>query len=58
MAKRAELLRSRPKYNRNLKIFMDLTGTLIAIFACAVSALGYFSISKMLDATDQGDGML
>jgi len=37
---------------------MDLTGTFISMFACAVCALGYLAISKMLNGTDQGDGLL
>lgn len=37
---------------------MDLTGTLISLFALGVCTLGYLAISKMLDGTDKGDGVL
>lgn len=36
----------------------DLTGTLIFFVACVIVTLGYFAIAKMLDATDEGDGVL
>lgn len=36
----------------------DLTGTIICIIACGVSAIGYFAITKMLNKTDEGDGIL
>lgn len=37
---------------------MELTGTLISLFAFAVCGLGWFAISRMLNGTDQGDGIL
>ncbi len=37
---------------------MDLTGTLISFLAFSVCALGYLAISKTLDGTDKGDGLL
>jgi len=36
----------------------DLTGTVIFIVACVIVCVGYFAIAKMLDKTDQGDGVL
>ncbi|MFT4589211.1 MAG: hypothetical protein ACI9VS_001639 [Candidatus Binatia bacterium] len=36
----------------------DLTGTIIFFIACVIVTAGYFAVTKMLDATDDGDGML
>jgi hypothetical protein len=40
------------------ELTMDLTGTLISFFAFGVCALGYLAISRMLNGTDKGDGLL